>query len=327
MRAVDIIGRKRDGHSLERDEVIEFVDAAARGRWPDYQIAAALMAIRLRGMIAPEIEWLIDAMLATGATLEWPGLDRPLVDKHSTGGVGDKLSLVVAPMAAACGAAVPMLSGRGLAHTGGTLDKLEAIPGFRVDLDVTEIQAVVGRVGCVICGTTSEMVPADRVLYRLRDATATVESLPLICGSILSKKLAEGIGGLVLDVKCGRGGVVVGRDAAVELGRALVSGGTGAGLPTRAVVTRMECPLGTAVGNALEVAEAIEVLRGGGPADVRELSLTLVAHMLVKWVGNGHAPLWMREERWMCLEKWWKHRVEIAESPTVRNCYRARKMC
>lgn len=281
MAAVEIIARKRAGEKLRRTDLQEFVQGAVGGGWPGEQLAAMLMAIALVGLDPEETSWLVAAMAGSGRRISPERFDRPAVDKHSTGGVGDKASLVIAPLAAACGVDVPMISGRGLGHTGGTLDKLESVPGFRVGLSVDELVETVRTAGCAICGASEEMAPADAVLYALRDATATVDSVPLICGSILSKKLAEGIVGLVLDVKCGAGAVFSDFDDADTLGRALVESGTSSGLPTVALVTDMDAPLGMAVGNAIEVAEAIDCLRGHGPADLRELSVQIVARMLV----------------------------------------------
>jgi pyrimidine-nucleoside phosphorylase len=279
MRAVDIIRKKRDGDSLSADEIEAFVAGATRG-WPDYQVSALLMAIVLRGMSPAETADLTGAMVRSGTVLDWSDLPAPAVDKHSTGGVGDKTSLVLAPLAAACGAYVPMMSGRGLGHTGGTLDKLESIPGFRVGLGLDELRRAVRSVGCVITGQTAEIAPADRALYALRDVTATVESIPLICASIMSKKLAEGIGGLVLDVKCGSGAFMKTRADARDLASSLVAIGQAQGVRTEAVLTAKDVPLGRLVGNALEVRESIAVLRGEGPADVRDLSVTLAARLL-----------------------------------------------
>ena len=281
MAAVEIIARKRAGEKLSRADLQAFVTGAAEGGWPGEQLAAMLMAIAVVGLDAEETGWLVAEMAGSGRRISPDRFDRPAVDKHSTGGVGDKASLVVAPLAAACGVDVPMISGRGLGHTGGTLDKLESIPGFRVGLSVDELVEVVRAAGCAICGAGDEMAPADAVLYALRDATATVDSVPLICGSILSKKLAEGISALVLDVKCGAGAVFSDPADANTLARALVDSGTASGLLTVAVVTDMAVPLGRAVGNAVEVVEAIECLQGGGPEDLRELSVHLVARMLL----------------------------------------------
>jgi pyrimidine-nucleoside phosphorylase len=281
MRAADIIRKKRDGFALTSEEIRAFV-AGTAGTWPDYQLSALLMAIVLRGMNEAETLELTQAMLESGERLNWSGLDRPVVDKHSTGGVGDKTSLLIAPLAASCGLAVPMMSGRGLGHTGGTLDKLESIPGFQVALSPEQIVAAVQQVGCALIAPTESIAPADRVLYRLRDVTATVDSIPLITASILSKKLAEGIQGLVLDVKCGRGAFMKTRDEAEQLARSLVAVGSAAGVKTLALLTAHEVPLGRNVGNALEVRECVEILRGQaeGVEDVRELSLELTAGMV-----------------------------------------------
>jgi len=281
MRAVDIIRNKRDGEALNRAEIDHFVAGATDGSWPDYQISALLMAIVLRGMGDEETAWLTEAMARSGTRFDLQGLAGRKVDKHSTGGVGDKTSLVLAPLAAACGAAVPMMSGRGLGHTGGTLDKLESIAGFRVDFSAREIVDALSDVGCVIVGQTRDIAPADRRLYRLRDVTATVESIPLITASIMSKKLAEGIDGLVLDVKAGCGAFMKTAADAERLAQSMVRAGQLAGVRTEALLTRMDAPLGRAVGNAIEVVEAIETLRGQGPRDLTELSVILAARMVL----------------------------------------------
>ncbi len=276
-----IIARKRDGHPLTRDDLAAFVEGAARGGWSDDQCAALLMAIFLRGMTPDETAALTELMMRSGAVADLHGIPGAKVDKHSTGGVGDKVSLVLAPLVAACGVVVPMMSGRGLGHTGGTLDKLEAIPGFRVGLGLDVYAAQLRKIGVAMIGQTAELVPADRRLYALRDATATVESIPLICASILSKKLAEGIDALVLDVKFGRGAFMKERARARELAVALVALGRAMGKPTRALLTSMDQPLGQAVGNAVEVVEALEALKGRGPADLMEVTLALGVHMLL----------------------------------------------
>ncbi|MER3426583.1 MAG: thymidine phosphorylase [Pyrinomonas sp.] len=281
MRPQDVIRRKRDRGELSEDEIAFFVRGVTTGEWADYQAAALLMAIFLNGMSERERLALTAQMLRSGRTLDFSHISQPKVDKHSTGGVGDKTSLVLAPLAAALGLCVPMISGRGLGHTGGTLDKLEAIPGYRVRLSLDEFSAVLERVGFAMIGQTEEIAPADRKLYALRDVTATVESIPLIAASIMSKKLAEGLDGLVLDVKVGSGAFMKRRRDARALARALVEIGRGAAVRTVALLTYMDQPLGRAVGNALEVAEAIETLRGRGPRDLTHLCVELTAHMLV----------------------------------------------
>jgi len=276
-----IIARKRDGHRLEPQEIQAFVEGASKGTWADYQLSAMLMAVYLRGMDAAETAALTEGMMRSGIIADLSNVKAPKVDKHSTGGVGDKLSLPLAPMVAACGVAVPMISGRGLGHTGGTLDKLESIPGFRVGLSLEEYRAQVELVGSSLIGQTKELAPADKKLYSLRDVTATVECIPLICASILSKKLAEGIDALVLDVKFGRGAFMKERARARELAQAMVSVATRMGKPTRALLTAMDQPLGRAIGNAVEVEETIECLKGRGPADVMELTYALGVQMLL----------------------------------------------
>jgi pyrimidine-nucleoside phosphorylase/thymidine phosphorylase len=281
VRAVDLIRRKRDDGVLSPDEIRFLVAGVTSGAVPEYQWAALLMAIVWRGMNAAETEALVDAMLHSGTVIDLSDIPGPKVDKHSTGGVADTTSLILAPVVAACGVTVPMVSGRGLGHTGGTLDKLESIPGFRVDLDLDAYRRVAGECGLVLAGQTAEIAPADRVLYALRDATATVESIPLITASILSKKLAEGIDSLVLDVKCGDGAFMTRPEDARALATSLATIGRGLGTPVRALLTSMDEPLGPAVGNALEVREAIACLRGAGDASLTELSLELAAEMLL----------------------------------------------
>jgi len=281
MRAVDVIRHKRDGGVLAEGDIRAFVAGVTDGSWQEGQIAALLMAIVLKGMTLDEATILTDAMVRSGETLKWSKLAATPVDKHSTGGVGDKTSLVLAPLAAACGAVVPMMSGRGLGHTGGTLDKLEAIPGFRTRLSADEMRHVLAETGCVLVGQTDEIAPADRRLYALRDVTATVESIPLICASILSKKIAEGIGALVLDVKVGRGAFMKTRQDARTLAEWLTGIAERHGVRTEALLTSMNVPLGRAVGNANEVIEAVETLKGRGPKDLEDLSVRLAARMLV----------------------------------------------
>ena len=276
----EIIAIKRDGGCLSRAQIEQFVAGVVSGAFRDYQSSALLMAIVLQGMSDDETAWLTEAMMRSGRVVELPEITRPKIDKHSTGGVGDKVSLILAPLAASLGLCVPMMSGRGLGHTGGTLDKLESIPGFRVDLSDAAYRAQLDSIHQAMIGQSADMVPADRKLYALRDVTATVESIPLICASILSKKLAEGIDALVLDVKCGRGAFMKTEAEARALAEALVKISAGVGKPTTALLTRMDQPLGNAVGNALEVIEAIDCLKGDGPPDLMHVSYALVAEML-----------------------------------------------
>ncbi len=277
----DIIIKKRDGGTLTRDEINFFAHGVADGRFADYQATALLMAIFWRGLTPEETSWLTDAMLHSGEIIDLRDLPGAKVDKHSTGGVGDKVSLILAPLAAACGLKVPMMSGRGLGHTGGTLDKLEAIPGFRVMLSVPEFRAILQKVGTAMIGQTPHIVPADRKLYSLRDVTGTVECIPLICASIMSKKLAEGIDSLVLDIKFGQGAFMKTKAQALELARAMVAIGKVSRKPVRALLTGMNQPLGRAIGHTTEVIEAIESLKGRGPADLMEVTFALTGHMLI----------------------------------------------
>ena len=281
MRAVDLIRRKRDGGALSSDEIGFLVGGIASGEVPEYQWAALLMAIVWRGMDPAETAALVAAMLHSGTVIDLSDIPGPKVDKHSTGGVGDKTSLILAPIVAACGVTVLMVSGRGLGHTGGTLDKLESIPGFRVGVDLAAYRRIARDCGLVLAGQTAEIAPADRVLYALRDATATVESIPLITASILSKKLAEGIDALVLDVKTGDGAFMSRPEDARMLAGSMTTIGRALGKPVRALLTSMDEPLGLTVGNALEVRESIDCLRGAGPADLMEVSLELAAEMLL----------------------------------------------
>jgi pyrimidine-nucleoside phosphorylase len=280
MRAVDLIRTKRDGGALDGAALEWFVAGVTDGSLPDYQASALLMAIVLRGMTTAETAALTDAMVRSGVQVEYTGLAHRPVDKHSTGGVGDKTSLILAPLAAACGAPVPMMSGRGLGHTGGTLDKLESIPGFRTALSLDELRRSVQTIGCALIGQTSDVAPADRKLYALRDVTGTVESIPLITASIMSKKIAEGVGGLVLDVKCGDGAFMKTEPDARKLAESLVSTGEAAGVRTDAIITAMDAPLGRAVGNALEVIEALDTLKGRNPGPLESLSMELAARMV-----------------------------------------------
>ena len=279
IRAIDVIRKKRDGRELSRQEIEYLVRAYTGGDIPDYQVSAWLMAVILRGLSKAETSWLTDAMLRSGDVLDLSEFVAKKVDKHSTGGVGDKTSLILAPLAAAGGLIVPMISGRGLAHTGGTLDKLESIPGFNVNLSVFQFRGVLEACGCAMIGQTAEIAPADRKLYALRDVTATVESPYLICASIMSKKLAEGIDGLVLDVKTGSGAFMKEEKDAAFLAELMVETGERMGKSVVALITDMDQPLGLKIGNSLEVMESIEILRGHGPADLRDLCLELGAWM------------------------------------------------
>jgi thymidine phosphorylase len=280
MDAVSVIRTKRDGGALTANQIDWVIDGYLRGVVAEEQMAALAMAILWRGMTPGETARWTGAMLASGERLALGALDRPTVDKHSTGGVGDKITLVLTPLVAACGAAVPQLSGRGLGHTGGTLDKLEAIPGWRAQLTPAQIRAQLREVGAVVCAAGPGLAPADARLYALRDVTATVESIPLIASSIMSKKIAEGTANLVLDVKVGSGAFLADVASGRQLAAAMVDLGAAHDVRTVALLTDMDVPLGRSAGNALEVAEAVEVLAGGGPSDVRELTLRLAGEML-----------------------------------------------
>lgn len=284
MRPQDVIRKKRDGEELSRAEIDFFVAGVTKEDIADYQVSALLMAIYLNGMNEAEQQALTEAMLRSGITLDFSDIAKPKADKHSTGGVGDKTSLVIAPLVAACGVCVPMISGRGLGHTGGTLDKLESIPGYRVNLSTKEFKDVLEQVGFAMAGQTAEIAPADKKMYALRDATSTVEAIPLIVASIISKKGAAGLDAMVIDVKVGSGAFMRDETRAKALARALVKTGNSCGIRTRALLTDMNQPLGRAVGNSLEVKECIELLRGDaqpGARPVLDLSLELSAHMLV----------------------------------------------
>ena len=287
--AVDVITTKRDDGALSDDAITWMLDAYVRGDVAEEQMSALLMAIFFNGLSTRELNTWTDRMIESGERLDLRGLSRPTVDKHSTGGVGDKISLILAPLVAACGAAVPQLSGRGLGHTGGTLDKLESIPGWRAFLSNDEIRDQLDTVGAVICAAGQGLAPVDRKLYSLRDVTATVASVPLISSSIMSKKIAEGTHALVLDVKVGRGAFIKTVEQARELATTMVRLGTDHGVATVAQLTNMNAPLGRAIGNALEVSESVEVLQGRGPSDVRELTLAL-ARIMVELVGIDVDP-------------------------------------
>lgn len=277
----DIIIKKRDNGALTKDEIEFFVRGATDDTIADYQISALLMAIVWRGMTSQETAWLTDAMMRSGDVIDLGDVPGKKIDKHSTGGVGDKVSLILAPLAAVCGVKVPMMSGRGLGHTGGTVDKLEGIPGFNVHLTVPEFRQILEKVGVAMISQTPQVAPADRKLYALRDVTGTVESIPLICASIMSKKLAEGIDSLVLDVKFGKGAFMKTKDNARELAQTMVAIGKVSGKPVRALLTAMNQPLGHAAGHTTEVIESIECLKGNGPADLMEVTFALTSHMLI----------------------------------------------
>ena len=290
-----IIEKKRDGHALTPGEIREFIAGFTAGSIPDYQMAALAMAIFFRGMSAEETAALTDAMMHSGDVMNTSALTAPKIDKHSTGGIGDKVSLVLAPLVACCGVAVPMISGRGLGITGGTLDKLESIPGYHTNLATHEFLDVVARCGCSIIGQTERLAPADKKLYALRDVTGTVPSIPLITASIMSKKLAAGLDGLVLDVKCGRGAFMKERAAAVELTQSMVRVGRAMGTKMSAVLTAMDQPLGRTAGNALEIVETCEALQGRGPADLMDVTLKLGEKMLLL-AGLARSPAEARQK-------------------------------
>lgn len=289
--AVEVIRTKRDGGTLSDEQIDWVVDAYTRGVVADEQMAALAMAVFLNGMNRAEVFQWTEAMIRSGTRMDWSSLDRSTVDKHSTGGVGDKITLPLAPLVAACGAAVPQLSGRGLGHTGGTLDKLESIAGWRASLSVHEMLSELQSVGAVICAAGEDLAPADKKLYALRDVTGTVESIPLIASSIMSKKIAEGTQALVLDVKVGSGAFMKDVDSARELAATMVEIGIDAGVHTVALLTDMSTPLGLTVGNALEVREAVDVLAGGGPDDVVELTVALAREMLGAAGVSGTDPV------------------------------------
>lgn len=281
MLAIEIIQKKRDCHSLTKEEISFLIEHYVSGDIPDYQMASFLMATYLNGMTDEETSWLTDAMLWSGTVIEHPNNGMPIIDKHSTGGVGDKMSIPLAPMVAACGVKVPMIAGRGLGHTGGTLDKLEAIPGFRCNLSADDYRMIVAEIGCVIMGQTSDIAPADKKIYALRDVTSTVESIPLISSSIMSKKLAEGIDGIVLDVKYGSGAFMKDVNRARLLAQSMAKIGAHMGKKVTCLLTNMDQPLGRMVGNALEILETIDILQGKGPHDAVELTIELGAEMMM----------------------------------------------
>ena len=281
MRTVDVIAKKRDGGALSREEIDFFISGVTRGTLPDYQASALLMAITLRGMTIEETSWLTDSMVNSGGRVDLSDIPGVKVGKHSTGGVGDKISIILAPLAAACGVVMPKMSGRGLGHTGGTLDKLESIPGYRVDLGIDEFKSVLRDVGTSIIGQSATLAPADKKLYALRDVTATIGSIPLISASVMSKKLAEGSDIVVLDVKCGDGAFMKKEDDARALAASMVAIGTRAGVRTEAFITDMEQPLGRAIGNSLEVIECIETLKGHGPDDLNTVVKRFASRVLM----------------------------------------------
>ncbi|MGH2694135.1 MAG: thymidine phosphorylase [Actinomycetota bacterium] len=302
MDALDVIRTKREGARLTDEQIRWFIDSYTRDEVPDYQAAALLMATMWRGMEADELATWTQAMISSGERLDLSSVDRPTVDKHSTGGVGDKVSLVLAPLVASCGAADPMLSGRGLGHTGGTLDKLESIPGYRVDLSPDEMVTILKKVGCVICAAGPDLAPADRKLYALRDVTGTVESIPLIASSIMSKKIAEGTEALVLDVKVGSGAFLPQVDRARVLAETMVQLGEAHGVKTSAVITNMDVPLGRTAGNALEVTEAVETLDNKGPEDLVDVTIALAEEMLALAGVDADARVPLEDGR--AIERW-----------------------
>ena len=281
MRVVEVIARKRDGGALSREELQFFIHGVTDGTIPDYQIAALLMAVVLRGMTSDEAACLTDSMVDSGQRVDLSDIPGIKVGKHSTGGVGDKVSIVLAPLAATCGVVMPKMTGRGLGHTGGTLDKLQSIPGFRVDLDIPEFKAALRAVGTSIIGQTASLVPADKKLYALRDVTATIGSIPLIAASVMSKKIAEGSTVVLLDVKCGDGAFMAAPADARALAASMVAIGARAGVRTEALITNMETPLGCAVGNSLEIVECLETLKGRGPGDLVEIVKRLACRAVV----------------------------------------------
>jgi pyrimidine-nucleoside phosphorylase len=310
-----LIERKRDGGRLEPAEWQELISSYAQDKVPDYQMSALLMAIFFRGLDRGEVDSLTDAMIESGARLDLSHLKIPRIDKHSTGGVGDKVSLILAPLIASLGVAVPMMSGRGLGHTGGTLDKLESIPGFRTNLSLDAARKQIDKIGCALIGQTSEIAPADRKIYALRDATSTVEVIPLIAASIMSKKLAEGLTGLVLDVKEGSGAFLPEAERGITLAKAMIQLGADRGTPVVALGTAMDRPLGRACGNAIEVKESIDALKGAGPNDLMEVTFALGAEMLLLGgIASSHANAWTRMQEAIDSGKALEKFAEIIEA-------------
>lgn len=280
MTFIEIITKKRDGLTLSQEEIAYFIKNYVEDSVPDYQVSALLMAIFLKGLNDEELFHLTNEMIASGESFDFSEFGATMVDKHSTGGVGDKVSLIIAPIAAACGCKIPMMAGRGLGHTGGTLDKMESIPGYRILLELPEVKEIIKSCGYVIMGQTAKIVPADKKLYALRDVTGTVESIPLISSSIMSKKIAEGTDALVMDIKCGKGAFMQSRERAAALGEKLLSIGKSAGKKMSVLITAMDQPLGNMIGNYLEVVESVACLKGEGPADLMEVSIELAARMI-----------------------------------------------